>query len=88
MSSFVAVASSFMMAGAIDSSRATFFSWLRELSIGSKTLLRISPCGLSFMAPRVERSNHSLCTRFQEFELVRASGNAPDPGTHLVRLRL
>ena len=26
--------------------------------------------------------------RVQGFKLVRASGNAPDPGTHLVRLRL
>ena len=26
--------------------------------------------------------------RVQGFEMVRASGNAPDPGTHLVRLRL
>jgi len=26
--------------------------------------------------------------RVQEFEMVRASGNAPEPGTDLVRLRL
>ena len=26
--------------------------------------------------------------RVQEFEMVRASGNAPDPGTNLVRFRL
>jgi len=32
---------------------------------------------------------HLLCDlSYEDKKLVRASGNAPDPGTHLVRLRL
>ena len=35
-----------------------------------------------------ERAGPLDLLRVQGFEMVRASGNAPDPGTHLVRLRL
>jgi len=35
-----------------------------------------------------ERAEPLELLRVQGFEMVRASGNAPDPGTHLVRLRL
>ena len=38
--------------------------------------------------PPFRRAGPLELLRVQGFEMVRASGNAPDPGTHLVRLRL
>ena len=66
--------------------------WLAELwGRGSELLVglfhQLTPSAFQICINN-ERAEPLELLRVQGFEMVRASGNAPDPGTHLVRLRL
>ena len=71
---------------AVSSSTPDFFhQWRRERDLHSRsggTLKVAVRKDLSWQVPRLSGLPP------QHFEMVRAPGNAPGPGTHLVRLRL